>query len=231
MNFKIKSIACAALACLAWGAQAQSSANLDITGQILPGACTVSIAGGVVNAGSRTQAQVMADNTYPDSGWKYLHREYRNLNVACDGPSTVAIGVTDPNNVGMGTNQFTLVNSAQSNAPIGFFSMAFGDELGGGVTLNGAPKPASHYIQADGLSGTPTWYKTTTSTTINAGNPMRDTSLAFAADATSLVPIPVQTLTIPLRTDLWIAEAWLNSQAAAGTITLSGRATFTIRSL
>lgn len=209
------------------GAFAQS-ANLDIAGTITDSPCTLVITGGNVDHGALTVAGV---NSFGSAaGFRSIPAVARTVDVACPSPSTVALAVSDPyaaSKLGEGNAyddvRFGLVNSAQSNAPLGFTYL----QVGSSVLVDGVS--AGTMLFTPGTTGTPAWVEA--STVPNGASYLKgDSSVGWTVASGAVAPVAISSLSVPLNVNTRVNINAMNAQKAGG-ITMLGRATFVLRSL
>lgn len=211
------------------GTYAQSSQNFGITGQVTPGACTVTLnGGGVANVGdvSQTTAKSYPINTSATTNLVVYRFPNRGvpINIACAAATKVAVAFVDnkPSQRLAFNNEdpsrYGLSDSVAGTAAIGFYSVRFEN-----TTIDGAF--IGEYFNA--ANGSTTFSKTQPAGLAVAPNyAMPGRTIAFAKTVGATVPDAFTSLAGLLTFDTSASKSYIDS--ATTVITPTGSGTLTL---
>jgi len=207
------------------GANAQSSQNFGITGQVTPGACTVTLnGGGVVNVGdvSQTTAKLYPVFNGGSNVFYSFPTKTVPINIACAAATKVALSIVD--NKPAQRLAYNVDDAARhgvgdgtaGTAAIGFYSINFSattmDSVNVGQFLDAATGSATFSTTG------PTAYPTST---LSPGR-----TISFAKTAGVTVPDALTTLAGTLNFQTLVSKPYID--AATTVVTPTGSGTLTL---
>lgn len=219
---KMLKIAATTAALLGAVAAHAQSVNLDVTGTVVNPPCSLTITNGNIAHGT------VAVNTMGTLGgvWRTFPTVARTLNVSCTTNQVVSLAVADGYAAGIGTgtsgaldtNQFSLINTAQSNAAIGHVSLG----IGSGITVGGVA--AAKTLRAPGVSSAPVWVDNPNTSWIQ-----KDGSYSPVSSSSATAPTAVSGFVIPVNVTTNVGASAITTQLAAGNVDVAARMVFTVR--